>query len=70
MVREHSLTQMDGKQENGKRAKNKVKEHSLGLMETGTKGNGETGKNMVKEHSFGLMETYTKGNTRTVIQMA
>ena len=70
MGREHSFTQMDGIQENGKRVKNKVKEHSLGLMETGTKGNGETGKNMVKEHSFGLMETYTKGNTRTVIQMA
>ena len=37
MVREHSFTQIDGIQENGKRVKNKVKEHSLGLMETGTK---------------------------------
>ena len=70
MVREHSFTQMDGIQENGKRAKYKVKEHSLGLMETSTKENGRTGNIMVKEHSFGLMETHTKGNGETVIQMA
>ena len=46
MVREHSLTQMDGIHENGKRVKNKVKEHSLGLMEAGTKENGEMEKKL------------------------
>ena len=55
MVREHSFTQMDSIQENGKRAKYKVKEHSLGLIETSTKENGETENNTVKEHSSGLM---------------
>ena len=42
MVREHSFTQMDGIQENGKTGNIMVKEHSFGLMETHTKGNTRT----------------------------
>ena len=54
---------------NGKRGKNMVKEHSLGLMEESMSGNGRKGNMMVKERGLPLMEESMKGNGKMGDQM-